>query len=235
MQTTNNDITINAGVFRYAYYDKIGQFPWAVSFLFPFADISANIGTGAGTSVNYGVAQIGDQILTLSLWGIANASSKTYIGFTQYITFPYGEYKDDRVLNFGSNMWQFKEELGISQGFGPFQIEINPNVTFFTNNNDYTAADLTLTKDNVYAFETHLIWNINKSFWVSGFYEFQNGGETKIGGVSNGDKLNDHTAGIGVAYHITPSTQIMFKYRDTFASENNYESKDLGLRFAWFW
>lgn len=228
------DMTANIAVFRYAYWNQIGQFPWAFSALVPVGELSMN--NVGPTNQQISTSQIGDPFFLIGIWPISKPDTKTWLGISQYVYVPAGEYDHDKppALQLGQNRWAFKEEIGFVQGFGPFELDLSGFVQFFTNNGNYTPSDLTLKKDNLYEVETHFIWNVNKNIFLSADYSYQNGGETSVSGVSNNDKLNDHSAGVTVAYHLTTNSQVMFKYHDTFKTENGIKTKDLGFRFAVF-
>ncbi|OPY08143.1 MAG: hypothetical protein A4E66_01908 [Syntrophus sp. PtaB.Bin001] len=230
--SNSTDFNANIAMLRYTYYGQVGKYPWALTGILPYGDMSIDI----PNNKKYSASQIGDPIIAGVFWPYANPEKKTWVEFTQYIIPPLGEYTHDKPLciQMGSNRWSFKEELAIVKGFGPFMIELLGFAQFFTDNDEYTRADLTLEKDNIYHGEAHLIWDVNKTLFLSADYFYDHGGETSAAGISNNDELDDHTAGITVGLHLTPSTLLLLKARDTFKSENCITTKDIGIRLAYF-
>lgn len=228
------NLTGNIAVFRYAYWNEIGKFPWAVSALLPYGNLSLD--NAGPTNQSISTSQIGDPIFLGVIWPIAKPSTRTWLAFAQYIIPPLGEYTNQKPsgLQLGSNRWTFKEEVGFVQGFGPFELDISGFIQLYTDNGKYTSSNLTSVNDPLYHMEAHFIWDINKTFFISADYLYDNGGETKVAGVKQNDNLNDHTAGITIGYNITSSSQILLKGRETIQTENGIKKTDIGLRFAFF-
>lgn len=233
--SSSADLTGNIAVFRYAHYGQIGKFPWLINALVPYGEMSLdNVGA---TNQKISTSQIGDLVAAASIWPISNISTRTWLGLSQYVIFPTGDYDNTKPvgLQLGQNRWSFKEEIGFTQGIGPFMIDLQGFVQFFSNNGDFTSAGLDLERDPLWHGEAHLIWDVNKTFFLSADYFYENGGESNVkGGPSNNDKLDDHTAGLTVGYSLTPSSQILLKCKKTFKTENGIENTDIGFRFAFF-
>jgi hypothetical protein len=43
----------------------------------------------------------------------------------------------DKLVNIGTNRWSFKPEIGFSKAIGPWTIELDPGITFYTDNRDF--------------------------------------------------------------------------------------------------
>jgi len=228
----DTNLNTNVGILRLAYYGEVGSHPWVVNCLFPFGSLSLD-GKDVG-GVQTANTQIGDPILVAGIWPIANKDSKTWLGVSEYITVPGGEYRNDKTLNMGSNMWAFKTEFGFVKGLGNFTWDLGGNVELYTNNSNYTSAGLTLEKDPVYTGETHLTYDVTKSFWVSADYIYTRGGQTSVNKIYNQDKLDDHSVGGTLTFWLNPSTSLLIKYVDNVQKENGIKANTLGFRFAYF-
>jgi hypothetical protein len=91
-----------------------------------------------------------------------------------------------------------------------------------------------LEKDPLFEAEAHLTYNFTEKFFGGIEYFYANGGETSVGGIGNNDKTKSHTAGVVVGMGITENTHLLIKYRDTLETDNGVKTKDIGIRFAYF-
>ncbi len=130
--------------------------------MIPFGEQSLD-GAGVG-GVELSSSGFADPVITATLWLIDDPKSKTWFGFTPFITMPLGEYDKDKGLNLGNNRWAFKPEFGFVKGFGKFFLDLTANCEFYTDNDDYSSASLTFEQDPLYTFETHLSYNVTDSF-----------------------------------------------------------------------
>jgi len=230
----SNDMNLNAniGVIRPVYYTKIGPFVIDPQSIIPFGAQSLDgAGVGGNEIKSSGLA---DPIVAATLWFVNDSESKTYLGFTPLITLPLGEYDNSKGINLGSNRWAFKPEIGFVQGFGDFFLDLTANVEFYTDNDDYTSRSVTLKQDPIYTLEGHLSYNFNPSFFVSADYFYHNGGVTTVAGLDQDDSKNDHTAGCTLGFMLSPSYQLLFKYKQDLVVENGLQTSTIGVRLAYF-
>ncbi len=228
------DFNGNVSILRYCHWNRFKGISFAFSALLPVGKLALDNAGPDGQEIS--TFEVSDPVIVFVVWPFVNSRTKTWLGFGQYITAPMGQYSRNKPpgLQLAQNQWAFKEELAFIQIVGPFEWDLSGFVQFYTNNTDYTTSNLTLKKDPLYNIETHLIWDISKSFSMSADYFYQNGGETSVSGTRNIDKLDDHTAGVSVCWQITPTTSFMLKFRDTFKTENGITVKDIGTRICYF-
>jgi len=231
---TSDDVNLSAniGILRPVYYTKIGPFVMDPQALIPFGSQSLD-GDGVG-GVEVSSSGLADPIVTATVWFINNPESKTWLGFTPFITLPLGEYDEDKSLNLGANRWAFKPEVGFVKGFGSYFFELAGNGEFYTDNDDYTSQSLTLEQDPVYTLESHLSYNFTDAFYVSGDYFYHNGGETSVAGVAQDDEKDDHAVQLTLGFLLNPSYQLLLKYKTDIKVENGLKTNTVGLRFAHF-
>jgi hypothetical protein len=186
-------------------------------------------GTAVG-SAQLSSSGIMDPVFVATLWPYSNPKTKTHLGFTQYITVPFGEYEEDEALNPGQNRWSFKEELGFIQGIGDkMYFEIQPSVEFYTKNDDSLGTEL--EQDPLFQLQLHLSRDIAPKFWISGDYTYQLGGETKVDGVSQDNEINSHKLGLSFNYVLNESTQVLIDYSKVVDTENGPDVGIAGVRF----
>ncbi|MGA3207433.1 MAG: transporter [Syntrophales bacterium] len=238
----NTNLTADVTALRFLHFSEIGGFPVAMALALPYGNVSIN---GAGVGGNqFSSTEIGDLMAISGIWLIAKPEQRMWLDISAWLTAPTGEYTPEKplALNLGQNMWSGKLLMGFTKGFGPITWDLNSFVQIFTNNDRYVqfgppnaSGPATLKRDPVYEVETHLKYDLTKALFVSADYYYLCGGETKTDEFgSNNDRLNDHTAGITVGIQLTPKTQLLVHARDTFKTENQIETMDIGARLAYF-
>ncbi len=230
--SSDTNLDANIGVIRPVYFTKIGPFIIDPQAIIPFGAQSLD-GQGVG-GVEIKSSGLADPILAATLWFLNNPESKTWLGFTPFITLPLGEYDSSKGINMGSNRYAFKTELGFVKGFGDFFLDLTANVEFYTDNDDYTSSNLTLKQDPIYTLEGHLSYNFNPSFFVSADYFYHNGGETTVAELNQDDRKDDHIAGCTLGFMLSPSYQLLFKYKQDLEVENGLKTSTFGVRLAYF-
>ena len=231
--TSDANLTANVGVFRGGYYFQVFGMPALVNALLPYGHLSMD---GAAIGDAQSTSQMGDSILAAGIWPYANPNTKTYFGLFGYLTVPLGEYRNDRMLNMGSNRFAFKGEAGVEQGLGKsgFNIGIYGNVEFYTDNNDYTSLGETYKQDPIFGAEAHLSYDFTKSLYAGFDYFYKGGGKTEVQGITNDDRLSTHSLGIHLAYLVSPQLQLELKYTKDLSVENGTTTDIDSRRLAYF-
>jgi hypothetical protein len=96
-------------------------------------------------------------------------------------------------VNLGTNRWSFKPEIGLSKTWGPVTLELAPNVTFYTDNDDFLGGKK-LERDPLYAVQGHVIYHTRHGLWAAVDATYYAGGRTTINGV-RGESLEDVRVG----------------------------------------
>ncbi|MGD9369310.1 MAG: transporter [Desulfobacteraceae bacterium] len=220
--------TQSLGFFRWVHFSTLFGMPIDYqAILFYNSEKLDGAAVGGAQLSSSGVM---DPLFVSTIWPISKPETKTWLGFTQYVSVPFGEYEENEVLNPGLNRWSFKEELGFVQGIGDkMYFEIQPSVEFFTDNDDYLGADL--EKDPLYQVQVHLSYDIVPKFWIAGDYTYQFGGETKVNGVSQDDEITSHKLGLSFNYVLSEETQVLVDYSKVVDTENGPDVGIAGVRF----
>ncbi len=167
---------------------------------------------------------------------------KVLIGASLKVVAPTGQYDPTKLVNWGTNRWSFKPELGYSQRFGNFVVDAYAGAWFFTTNNDfwsrnsYYPGTRSQTQNPIGAFEGHLSYNFNPRLWASldGNYWF--GGATSIAGVENPDSQQSNSRiGGTVALPITKHQSLKLSYSDgTYIRfGGNYQNVSVAWQYSW--
>lgn len=136
---------------------------------------------------------------------------KHLVGASLKLVAPTGQYDSTKLIDLGGNRWAFKPELGYSLRFGGnWIVDAYAAVWLFTRNpeffsrNQYVPGTQDQTQDPIYAFETHLSYDVRPRFWVSLDGNFWYGGRTSLNGVENPRTLQKASRiGITASFPIT--------------------------------
>jgi hypothetical protein len=143
------------------------------------------------------------------------------LGASLKLVAPTGQYDPTKLINLGGNRWGFKPELGYSVRLGNWIVDAYAGVWFFTTNpeffsrNQYVPGVQEQTQAPVYAFETHLSYDVRPRLWVSFDANFWYGGRTSLNGVENTATLQKASRiGVTASLPITRRQAIKLNFAD---------------------
>ncbi len=70
-----------------------------------------------------------------------NWQQKTILGASFKLVAPTGQYDPTKLVNYGSNRWAFKPEIGLSRRWGHWVMDAYGAVWFFSTNHDFFSWD----------------------------------------------------------------------------------------------
>lgn len=240
-KVSSASLTANVGLFRPVYYLEAGPLVIDPQFIIPFGDIS--LGTPGASDSSF--TGIGDPIIFATFWFLHDNASMTYLGFTPFFTVPGGQYSRQDSLShvLAGNRWKFQQELGFVKGFRVIPdhnayIELHLGGVFQTDNdnstNPVTGLRDTKSTEPIFKLESHLSYDVTKSFMISGDFYYQNGGKDSFNGVNVPfSKLEASTIGGTLAYNIAPGFQAMFQYTHDIDVENGFKAQTILFRLLY--
>ena len=216
------------GILRGVHFTEIGGYIVDPQFLLPFGrmegrdDLSA-MGSASG---------VGDLILAATVWLVNRPESGTYFGITPFLYLPTGEYDHDDALNLGENRWKFALQAGfITKLTDKISLDLVADVTAFGDNDKFGAGAVTMKQDAAYQAQGFLRYHLTPSLDLRAGVSHSFGGETRVAGVNQDDRLETTKANIGSAWFVTPSVQLMFNYgRDLSVRSGLREDNRFNLR-----
>jgi hypothetical protein len=169
----------------------------------------------------------------LTLAEFADYKPDLIVGASLAVMFPTGHYDSDKLVNIGTNRWSVKPELGISKTFGPVSLELEPSVTFYTDNNDFLGGKK-LEKAPLYAVQGHVIYHTRFGLWAAVDATYYGGGRTTVDGVQGEEPQNLR---VGATLAIPISRQHSVKlYASTGAVARvggNFTTAGIAWQFRW--
>ncbi len=113
---------------------------------------------------------------------------KTLIGASLKVIAPTGQYNPDLLVNWGSNRWSFKPEVGYSKRFEKkWLLDAYAGAWFFTTNQQYYSVPPPPKPQSlspVGSFEGHLSYDFKPFLWASLDGNFWFGGTATNGGIT---------------------------------------------------
>ncbi|WP_034061552.1 transporter [Lacinutrix jangbogonensis] len=185
----------------------------------------------------------------VNLYGAPSVDLETYMQ-TKYnfaadviVAFraPTGSYDADRILNIGTNRWEFKLGFPMMKFFNwgtnkVISIELVPTLSLFTDNTDISGTNASLEQTALFNLEGHVTRKFSKLIWGSFDYLYRNGGRTSLGGVNNNDLINALQIGGTVGFDINPKIATYVTYGGIVAQNTNGLDGDfLKLSFSYNW
>ncbi len=161
---------------------------------------------------------------------------KTLIGVSVKVTAPMSQYNPAALLNFGTNRWAFRPELGVSRLRGHWLLDTYAGVWFFTPNNQFYPGTTAQSKDRVGEFEGHLSYNVRPRLWASLDGNFWFGGATTLNGVASPQtsEKNSRVGGtVSIPLNAHQSIKCSYSNGAYVRYGGNYQSVSVGWQYSW--
>jgi hypothetical protein len=158
----------------------------------------------------------------------------TIAGAAVAITLPLGDYERDKLLNLGHNRFSIRPQLGVVHTRGPWSYELTGSVFFYTDNNDFVGTRR--EQDPLLTLQSHLIYNSPRGWWTAISAAYDEGGESRIGGVSRDDRRRDLLYGISAGFAVNRHASLNLAYvgsgtREDLGSDTDNLAFALSIRF----
>jgi hypothetical protein len=167
---------------------------------------------------------------------------RTLVGASFKVVAPSGQYDPTKLINFGTNRWAFKPEVGVSQRRGHWVVDTYGAVWLFTTNSEFFSHNLfspgtnTQKENPIFAFEGHMSYDVKPRLWASLDGNFWVGGSTSLNGVENPNTLQRNSR-IGGTVSVPVSKHQSFKFsynRGAYVIYGgNYQNVSVGWQYSW--
>jgi len=166
---------------------------------------------------------------------------KTLLGASLKVVAPTGQYDPTKLINWGSNRWAFKPELGLSRRWGQWVVDTYGAAWFYTtnpeffSNNPFSPGTNTRSQSPIVVFEGHLSHGQLRS-WVSLDGNFWYGGRTSLNGVENRNTLLANsrvgaTGSVPVSKH--ESLKFSYSYGAIVRYGGNFHNVSVAWQYSW--
>src|SRR5271155_1755598 len=98
---------------------------------------------------------------------MAKWKQKRLLGMSLKLLAPTGQYSSTKLVNWGSNRWGFKPELGYSERWGHWVLDGYAGAWFYTTNSAFFDGPVTAPQSEspIGALEGHLSYDVKQRFW----------------------------------------------------------------------
>jgi hypothetical protein len=167
---------------------------------------------------------------------------KVLLGSSLKVMAPTGQYDPTKLVNWGTNRWSFKPELGYSQRWGKWVLDGDFGVWFFTTNQDFWSRSINFpgtrsqSQNPIVGLEGHLSYDFKPRRWISLDGNFWHGGKTSFNGVENPLTVQTNSRlGATVAVPITNNQSLKLNYNDgTYIRYGgNYRNVSVAWQHSW--
>jgi hypothetical protein len=238
-------LNINQGAVGYTYYFGLShRLAWVEAGV-PFAGLSGSVGTnihgstnGAGdSSYQFAVLLKGGPALTVEQF--ENYKPTTSLGLSLAVTAPTGYYRENKILNLGSDRWSFKPEFAFSHPFGAdqkWEFDIYGNVYFYTDNTSYRGNEI-LSQRPLPGVEGHISYSLGDKVWVSLDTRYSFRATTLLNGVSQNNPQQNFILGSELNIALNEQNSLKFEFAKTLVHINGPTATGFVVKYdyAWSW
>ena len=209
----------------------------------PYSSLSGSANY-QGAPVQREVDGFGDPVLRLS-WNFHGAPALTAREFSSYrqdlilgaslqVSLPLGQYDKTKLVNLGANRWFVKPEIGASQAFGPWTVEVKSSVAFFSTNDDFFGGNRR-SQDPLYALQGHAIYTFRPGTWVSFDATYFSGGRTTLNDTVNNDLQQNWRAGVTLALPVdrNNAVKLMVSRGVSARTGNSFDLFGIAWQYRW--
>jgi hypothetical protein len=229
--SSNADLRSDVGILRFVHVEKLADdVVIDPQFLLPFGKLDS----GGDISALGSTSGVGDLILAAPIKWVINKTTRDTLSLGPFLHLPTGSYDEDRALNLGENRWRLVTQLAYVGHFGSrWALDLIGDVTVFGDNDKFSSSRSTLKQKPRYEVQSHIRYNLNPSTALMLTYGIVKGGETRIDGVSQDDRLDTSYGRIGVAHFFNPTTQLIAQYgKDISIDSGLKEDNRVNLRLV---
>lgn len=167
---------------------------------------------------------------------------KHIFGVSLRVVAPTGQYDSTKLINYGTNRWGFKPEVGYSRRKGHWILDTYFGTWFYTKNpkffseNPFNPGVQSQTQATVKAIEAHASYDVRPRFWVSFDANFWFGGKTSLNGIQNPDtELRSSRLGATASLPITRHQSLKCSYSGGayIRYGGNYQNLSVAWQYSW--
>lgn len=167
---------------------------------------------------------------------------KTIIGISVRVVAPTGQYDPTKLINWGTNRWGVKPELGYSRRWDHWVLDGYAGAWLYTTNpeffsrNQFNRSISRQTQATIGALEGHLSYDVKPRLWVSFDCNFWFGGKTSLNGTPNpGTDLRNSRMGGTLSIPVSKRQSLKLSYSNgTYIRYGgNFQNISVAWQYSW--
>jgi hypothetical protein len=242
-QAKSGSYTLNTQAVSLTHVIEVAGQSGRLSLVLPYSELS---GTGhvGGQTINASAEGLSDPMIkaSVNLYGapaLSNSEFKNYqqdliIGASIAASIPWGEYNSNQIINVGGNRSLIQPAMGLSQAVGPWRLELAGMATIYTSNTNYMGSN-TLSQNPVYSGETHVIYYLPNTAWISADATYFTGGQTYVNGVPASGTQENWRFGTTLSYPIDKQNSIRLSGSKGVYSRTDTSYNAVGISWQYRW
>lgn len=218
---------VDVGVLRVMRPMKLGDYQVNPQFALPFGRVA---GDGALSSVQH-TSGLGDLSVSASVMLKQDPATRTSVYVMPSFTLPTGVY-DKNKLNLSNNRHSTTIQLGGQTALNKlWTVDGYADATWYGSNKENLGG--TLDKAVNYKVQSYLRYALSGTSELAAGFRYNNGGATKVAGVTQNDAVNKTTLLIGGSSWVAPGLLLnAYLGRDTSVNNGFKASSIVELRLA---
>ncbi len=165
----------------------------------------------------------------------ASMTNETIIGVGVSVQLPLGEYKEEKLINLGSNRYTTRFQFGVIHKRQQWTLETTGAVWAYSDNDDFFGGR-ELEQDPHLFLQGHLTYQHTPRHWSALGIGYSTGSEATIDGVNKDDRKKNLFWALSWGYTLKPRLGIKFAYigRSTRTS-TGMDSHTVAIALSTFW
>ena len=135
----------------------------------------------------------------------------TTIGAAVAVTFPLGDYNDQKLINLGDNRFVIRPQLGVLHQHNKWQFELTGSVFLYQENDEFWAGN-ELRQDPLWFVQGHVIYTFKPGWWASFSSGFAYDGRSHVNDVAKTDDRRTNYFAVSLGVPINARQGLKFTY-----------------------
>lgn len=202
-------LNTHIGLARYVHYTTVAGHLITPQIVIPFGKV--DLRTPFGPLAANSASGTGDPIVGAALWLINNPEQQRYLTVSAFASIPVGSYDGARgPVNVGENRSKGIFQTGyVTLLTRKVVLDLVAEYAVYGENDDFLG--LRRKQDAVYGAQAHLRYMLSSGTALALTYYHDFGGETRLNGVSQQDRMNNSRLQLGIGSFVTPTMQLQLQ------------------------
>lgn len=217
------------GLLRFVHFTKLGDYVIDPQIIIPFGGVKLKTPFGPLSPTT--ASGVGDPLVGGTLWLMNRSEQKQWFGVSAFASLPIGNYEAARgPVNVGENRWKGIFQAGYVGALSDkIMLDVIGEYSIYGDNDDFLG--LKKEQDASYGIQTHLRYLFSPATYAALSYYHDWGGETRLNGVAQQDRMNNDRWLATFATFVAPTVQLLVQGGQALSVENGAkESSRFNLR-----
>jgi hypothetical protein len=217
-------LVTDIGLARWVHYTKLGDYLVTPQVIIPFGKVALSPQSASG---------VGDPIVGSALWLVNQPEAQKWFTVSAFASLPVGKYDGAKgPINLGENRWKgVFQSAYITSLSKDFMLDLVGEYALYGDNDNFVG--MRRKQDASYGGQVHLRYMLAPTTSVALSYYHDFGGESKLNGVAQHDRMNNSRFLVGVAGFVSATMQLQLQVGKSLKVANGpKESGRLNLRLV---